>query len=59
MLHLALQLGVLRIRQLEVGHDREQLRVALGVDRRSSVENREQLPLVDQIAVAAQRRAGP
>ena len=44
---------------LEVGHDREQLRVALGVDRRSSVENREQLPLVDQIAVAAQRRAGP
>ncbi len=59
VLHAVLELGVLRIGDLEVRGSREQFRVALRVGRLVAGDHREQLPLIDQVAVAAQRRAGP
>ena len=59
VLHPVLEFGVLRVGRLEVGHGGEQLGVAVGVGGRGAVDHREQLPLVDEVAVAAQRRARP
>ena len=59
VLHPVLEFGVLRVGDLEVGQRREQLGVALDVRRRVAGDGGEQLPLIDQVAVAAQRRARP
>ena len=59
VLHPVLELGVLRVGRLEVGQRGEELGVVLGVRRPLAGDDRQQLPLVDEVAVAAQRRARP
>ena len=59
VLHPVLELGVARVGRLEVDERRVELGVVLGVRRLRARDDREELPLVDEIRVAAQRRARP
>ncbi len=59
MLHAILELGVLRVGDFEVRGHGEQLRVALCIWRFVSGDDRKQLALIHEVAVAAQRRARP
>ena len=59
VLHPVLELGVARVRRLEVDERRVELGVVLGVRRLRARDDREELPLVDEIRIAAQRRARP
>ena len=59
VLHPLLELGVLAVGRLEVGQRGKKLGVVVRVGRRLARDDREQLTLVDEVAVAAQRRARP
>ena len=54
-----LELGIVGVGGIEARDDREQVRVAGCVRRLLAARRRHDLPLVDQVDVAAQRRARP
>jgi len=58
-LHLALEIGVGRVGQLEIAHRSKQFGRFLGKSRRFALQAGDQLPLIDHVAVAAQRRSHP